>query len=597
MNYSDNPRKIYGKVEIVYADEEITKDAKSTVSGNSTISHPSEIFKRPYDPTVKSCTMDGNSTMDGTYQMMTDECIVGWWSGKLADSNGIFTNRPYIELSFVMRPIIYWRIKGDSKLNQYPVDFTLEYKRNGTVVKTDKITNNTSLEIIVEPKIEDITSIRMTISKWSVPNACAKILRFFERVYETYEGNDLLSFEVGEELCSSEGNYSINSDSMTVQIYNDDRKFDKGYLRSLMILDRKLMPYIGIERNGKIEYEPLGVFYSDDWDIPQDSQWVKCSATDRLMRLQTKTYVGFPLVENVSLYEIAEDILQKASMTVEEYIISMKLKDIVIATALLPKTTVWDALQEIAYAGLCKVFIDRENRIVIMSVDDIPQNSEISIKPNNTFSYKSNITLTDFSNSVSVEYFDISVTDDLIEVSEIEVRLEPNETRILAIDYTSEIAYPNVVSSNASVKIMAFNSGVNSCSCEIKNTSSMLQTAVITVSGNAIEINSRTVTVRDEDSIREYGIVEYTHTASELVQSYEQAEYMAKLLLDKMKAGEGTVTAVWRGDTNLEVGFTYDCTDRFGDKERLLCESNKYSYDGSLRQESRGRKIKEVEDG
>lgn len=591
MNYSDNPRRVYGKVDIVYADEELTRYAKVTVNGNSEISHPTEVYKRPYEPTVKACTMDGNSTMDGTFQMMSDKHVVGWWSGKLADGNGVFAQKPYIELSFGMRPIIYWRIIGDTKLNQYPVDFTLQYKRNGTIVKTETVTGNAAVEIMVQPKIADITSVRMTISKWNVPNGCAKILRFFERVYESYEGKDLLSFEVGEELCSSEGNYSINSDSMTVQIYNEDRKFDKGYLRTLMLLDRKLMPYIGIEKNGEIEYKPLGVFYSDEWDIPQDSQWVKCTATDRLMRLQIKTYVGFPLVENVSLYEIAEDVLKKAGMTGEEYVISPKLKDIVVGTALLPKTTVWDALQEIAYAGLCKVFVDRLNRVVIMSENDVPPTSKIPINPGNAFSYTSNITLTDFSNSVSVEYFDVSVTNDIIDVAEPEVRLEPKETKTLTIDYTSEVAFPSAVSSNAHVQIVSFESGVNSCICVVKNNANAAQTALITVSGNALEINSRTVTVRDEESILNYGVVEYSHTASELVQSYEQAEYIATVLINRMRAGEGSITAVWRGNPELEVGAAYDCTDRFGDTERLFCEYNKFSYDGGLKQETRGRKL------
>ncbi len=592
MKYSDNPRKVFGKVEIIYADEELTKDIRASVSGNSEISHPFDTYKKPYEPTIKACTMDGNSTMDGTYQMMSDKHNVGWWSGNLSDSNGNFSVKPYIELLFVMRPIIYWRIVGDIKLNQYPVDFVVEYKRNGTIVKTENITGNTELEVVLEPKLADITSIRMTISKWNTPNACAKVLRFFEKVYESYDGNALQSFEIGEELCSIEGNYNINSDSMTVSIYNENRKFDKGYLRSLMLLDRKLMPYLGIENNGKIEYKPLGVFYSDTWDISQDNQFIKCTATDRLLRLQMKTYVGFPLIENVSLYEIAEDILQKASMKAEEYVISEKLKEIVVGMALLVKTTTWDALQEIANAGLCKIFVDRNNRIVILSEENLTNKSEITINPSNTFSYTSNITLTDFSNSVSVEYFDISVTDDIIDVVELEIMLEPNETKQLTIGYTSEVANPLLVSNNTMVQIISFVSGVNSCDCTVKNNSSTQQNAILTISGNAININSRTVTVRDEDSILNYGVVEYSHTASELVQSYEQAEYMATMLINKMKAGEGSITAEWRGNPELEVGLVYSLTDRFGDEEELVCESNKFSYDGGLKQETRGRKIR-----
>ena len=590
MEYSSNPRKVYGKVEIVYADEELSRDVKVAVSGNSKISHPTEVYHLPSEPTVKACTMDGNSTMDGTFQMMGEDLVVGWWSDKGADGNGVYANKPYIELTFNMRPIIYWRIIGDKKLGQYPVDFTLSYKKNGTIVQTDTIKGNTEVEFVLAPRISDITAVRLTIEKWSHPNAVAKILRCYERVYETYEGDALLSFEVGEELCSSEGNYNINSDSMTVCIYNEDRKFDKGYLRTLMLLDRKLYPFIGIEKDGEIEYKPLGVFYSDEWDIPQDSQWVKCTATDRLMRLQIKTYVGFPLVEKITLYEIAEDILTAMGMTKLEYLITDRLKDFVVDMALLPKTTGWDALQEIANAGLCKIFVDRENRIVIKCEDEKPEKSPIAIVPGNMFSYKSNITLTDFSNSVSVDYCEISIKSDVIDVAEPEIRLEPNETKLMTIDYTSEVAYPTAASSNAAVRIVSFNSGVNSCVCELRNTAGTAQTAVITVSGNAIDINTRTVTVRDEESIYMYGIVEYKHPTSELVQSYEQAEYMAKLLLDRMRAGAGTITAVWRGNPELEVGLAYDNTDRFGDKERLLCEYNKFTYDGGLKQETRGRK-------
>ena len=590
MEYSSNPRKVYGKVEIIYADEELSRDVKVAVSGNSKISHPTEVYHLPSEPTVKACTMDGNSTMDGTFQMMGEDLVVGWWSDKGADGNGVYANKPYIELTFNMRPIIYWRIIGDKKLGQYPVDFTLSYKKNGTIVQTDTIKGNTEVEFVLAPRISDITAVRLTIEKWSHPNAVAKILRCYERVYETYEGDALLSFEVGEELCSSEGNYNINSDSMTVSIYNEDRKFDKGYLRTLMLLDRKLYPFIGIEKDGEIEYKPLGVFYSDEWDIPQDSQWVKCTATDRLMRLQIKTYVGFPLVEKITLYEIAEDILTAMGMTKLEYLITDRLKDFVVDMALLPKTTGWDALQEIANAGLCKIFVDRENRIVIKCEDEKPEKSPIAIVPGNMFSYKSNITLTDFSNSVSVDYCEISIKSDVIDVAEPEIRLEPNETKLMTIDYTSEVAYPTAASSNAAVRIVSFNSGVNSCVCELRNTAGTAQTAVITVSGNAIDINTRTVTVRDEESIYMYGIVEYKHPTSELVQSYEQAEYMAKLLLDRMRAGAGTITAVWRGNPELEVGLAYDNTDRFGDKESLLCEYNKFTYDGGLQQETRGRK-------
>ena len=69
MEYSDNPRKVYGKVEIIYSDKEISSNMGVTVSGNSEISHPREVFEGYQTPTIKACTMDGNSDMGGSFQM------------------------------------------------------------------------------------------------------------------------------------------------------------------------------------------------------------------------------------------------------------------------------------------------------------------------------------------------------------------------------------------------------------------------------------------------------------------------------------------------------------------------------------------------
>ena len=246
------------------------------------------------------------------------------------------------------------------------------------------------------------------------------------------------------------------------------------------------------------------------------------------------------------------------------------------------------ALQEIANAGLCKVFVDRQNRICITTESDAAAVSAIPIYPGNMFSLVSNATLTDFANCIHVEYSTVTVTEDIIDVTDTEVRLDAGQSVDLAIDYTSEIAYPSAVTNNAAVRLTNFDSGTNSCSCTVTNTSATAQTAVITVSGNAIEIKSNKITKRDEVSIELYGTVEYSHTASELVQSLEQAEYIATVLLNKMRAGQGSITTMWRGNPELEIGLEYDCTDRFGETARLVCEYNKFSYDGGLKQETRG---------
>lgn len=589
MKYTDNPRKIYGRVDVVYSDTEISKDIRTDESGNSAISHPDEVFGAYLVPTVKGCTMDGNSTMDGSFQMVDDSVVLGWWSGTLSGKDGVFATAPWIEISFVKRPIISWVVLGDEKRQEYPVDFVLQYKRDGNIIYTDTVTANRQTQVRLTPQLEDITSIRLTISKWSKTNACAKILKFYDRMMERYEGDAIEMFEVSEEMGAADGNYNIVSDTMTVNIFNKDRKFDKGYLRSLMILDRKLMPSIGIETNGVIKYQPLGTFYSEEWKIDQDSQWVKCSAVDRLMRLQKKTYVGFPLTENASLYDIATDILLSIGETAYTISISEDLKSVTIPMAFLPKSTAWDALQEIANAGLCKIYVDREDKIYVRSERETKTKSAIQIDKSNMFAYSSSVSLTEFANRISVEYCDVTLSDDMVDAVSVELNIEPNASLELTLDYNTEVAFPAIESDNLNVLLTDFQGGVNACSVVAKNATTEKQKAVLTVTGKAIEITTKTLTVQDDESVRNNGITEYSHPSSDLVQSHEQAQYIANFLLEKMHAGEGVVTTTWRGNPELNLGDRYVSKDRFGDGQELVCEYNKFTFDGGLKQETRGR--------
>ena len=205
------------------------------------------------------------------------------------------------------------------------------------------------------------------------------------------------------------------------------------------------------------------------------------------------------------------------------------------------------------------------------------------------FSYKSSITLTEFANSIKVEYTDVEIADDIIEVAELEITLAGNEVREVSLDYSSDVAYAVILSSNVNVRAVMEQGGVNSCLLTLTNRTGTSQTTTLTVEGNAIELNSHMVVVEDEDSVNSYGTVEYSHTASELVQSESQARYIGGVILAKMRAGEGVITTEWRGNPALEIGASYSSTDRFGDKKELICEYNKFSYDGGLKQQTRGR--------
>lgn len=591
MSFSNNPRKICGKVEIVFSDTDISSIQNVDVSSNSTISHPNEVYMSHSEPTVKACTMEGNAIMDGTYQMMDDSFVVGWWSGELANQNGYFQEEQTLELEFANRPIISWLIAGDIKLNQYPVDFEIEYKNNDEVILIQTFTSNTEVIKRVYPEVGDVTKIKIKINRWNKPNAVAKIMNFFYLLAETYETTDLKDFEVNEEMNSVDSNYNINSNSLSVTIFNRNQKFSVGYLKKMLILDRKIKPFVGIEVNGFVEYIPLGTFYSDEWRIDTEGQWVKCLAVDKLLRLQNKTYIGYSLNYDVSLKNIIEDLLISVGYDPEDHSISDDLATVIISKAFMPKQSVWDSLQEIANAGLCKVFMDRNDKLNIISEGQEHIDSQVNINPSNMFSYESNISLTEFANRVSVDYCDVEVTDTYVEAAAVSVEIDANTSLELIIDYTLDITDVFIESNNPNISFSNFKSGVNACAVKINNTSNESQTAIVSVNGFAISVLYNTVTVEDENSIRNFGAFEYKHPTSELIQSSERANQIANILLNKLKEGEGIITSKWRGNLALELGSIYKLINKHEQEHILICESNKINFDGSLRQITKGRKI------
>lgn len=56
--------------------------------------------------------------------------------------------------------------------------------------------------------------------------------------------------------------------------------------------------------------------------------------------------------------------------------------------------------------------------------------------------------LTEFANRISVEYCDVSLSDDTVEAVSVELNIEPNASLELTLDYNTEVAYPAIETDN-----------------------------------------------------------------------------------------------------------------------------------------------------
>ena len=603
MGYDSQVRRLYGKVKIIYQDADASYEIGVNTSGDSKISSPNQVYEGNLLPTAKACTMDGHSTMNGEYQMIDETCIVGWWSDELSDENGEYQsgNYPFLELNFIKRPVSTWTLLGDRKLEQFLVDFDLElYDENNDLLLTHSVRDNEEmkLKVVFERLFDNVARIKLIVRKINTPNAVVKLIQFFDVLEENYSGGDLKEFEVLEALATDgEGiSYGITSNTLNVTIYNKDRKFDLGHLKDYLLLDRTVIPYIGIENEqGEIEYQQLGVYYSDEWSVPQEGQWVKLKCLDRLMKFQKMTYIGYPFSENVSLKTIAEDILKSAGLSQNKYEIDEKLGEMIVPYAFLGKKSVWDALQDVCNAGLCRVYLTRDN-VVKISVENLEvENNGMEIKPNRIFSYEMQTRKTDFSNHIEVNYSDInaSLTESTRQIVYSNmITIDPNSKRRMIVDYSQNVtnAYLTYLPIE-NINLLSFKSSINCGEFELENTSDQTIVVTVEISGLAIAVNTQTVIIEDEKSVGNYGVMSYKPASSELVQTYSRAVEIGNYFMQILNQGAGTLRIVWRGDPDLKLENKFTCVNRFGVAKEYINQSNRFTFDGGLKQETKAREV------
>ena len=594
MGYNDNPRRVFGKVNIIYSDSELSMGISVETSGNGEISYPDQVYGAYLTPTIKACTMDGNSTMGGGHQMNGLEMITGWWSDVHCGTDGVFEKPPWIKLNFIERPMLRWWLEGDNKLGQYPVDFNLELYQEDVLVDTREIRGNDKVAVSINYSVPlvSITSIKMVILKWSHPNAKAKLLQYFDIVEEEYLGSELKEFEVLEELCKEgDSGFGINSDTATFTIHNKDRKFDRGYLKSLILLGRKVTPYIGTENEkGEIKYTKFATFYADDWSIPQSDIWIKLQCVDKLSSIQRVIFTGLPYTESVSLYEIAETILTSSGLKTHQYSIDESIKKDIIEKAYLLKGNAWECLQSVCFAGMCNAYINRDDVLVVKKQEVTSKN--ILIKPSSIISYERHKKTTDFCNCVQVNYTEVMPTTTKIVACENLLVIGAGESVTLTADYSGLIV-DSMISflPSIGIELASFEKGVNAGKFTLKNTSDEVIVTTVKIEGFSLSTRTQSVVASDEESIDTWGKQEYIYEGSDLIQSYSRAEEIATLLLSRMKTGNGNVKISWRGDLALNLQDTFVSEDRYGDTDKCAVEFNQYKFDGGLTQTTRGRLI------
>lgn len=297
-------REIHGYVEVEYQNKSFNTSVTSIPTHSEIVSDNGIIGGKK--------TLQKYATLEPNYTLLDGSFMV--WNENVILENGYISDDVFDDISDTTITITNNSTNLSTKgitiyfKENLPFDFTVTLTDTDNEQMIDNVSNNQSYVYQYLFNIEkNISSITIDIDRVEFPNNRLRIAYVDFNISDLYEGDELVSFDVTEELDLLLENLPINNCNIKLNNYPDSEgrsKFDvlnpKGITQYLTD-DTKIKPYIGVltENNG-VEYVPMGIFYLNDWNSDSDGN-VTFNAYAILNKFKNK-----PLIADTSfLYDDA----------------------------------------------------------------------------------------------------------------------------------------------------------------------------------------------------------------------------------------------------------------------------------------------------
>ena len=591
---ADDSRRIHARAIITYTDPNMDSDLTVTASEDGArntyiLQTADNIIETPYK--YAGCAF---ATLDGTFHPVPapNKGSVGWWSKTFSDEDGGFANPITITVDFVRdTPMHEIRVCGDRSLNEFPVDFDIEFwvddGQGGLMLYPEywnpiEVRNNTDVHWYsffgYEPEPGqyqgtmggiDVRRIVLKVYKVNKPYTQLKITEFYSAYREIYEDDDLFQITVLEEIDAETGSLpygNISANEVTVRLNNSDRRFDPGNVNSplygLMKKNRKIEVFFGVEViPGEIEWYPRGVFWSQNWSAPEGEIWAEVTGLDRLEFLRHTTFNRSTVYENKSIGFVCEEILANGGVREDEYIIHPSLYSVTIPYVWFDSVTHRYALKRLAEAVLGRVYCDVNGKIRIEPYT-VPDTPKLRITPDNFFEKDHPMAWTEIVNYVEVHatpYKPAARQVIYSNDSEIDVPYYGTVTKFYIYDMNPciDIETPTYTGDVSNLDVISWTP--YSWGAEIvlrAKTDAPCTLTGCTIYGKPLEKTGGIVVIKkDNQSITTNGLQTLTEPyESPFIQTEEQATTIAQTLLASCKDPRRDIKLAARGDIALYLG-------------------------------------------
>lgn len=292
---SDN-RRIYGYVDVKYQNNIYNTEVETIPNVLSVVPNDGSGLLQGNKIMKKYATLENNYTLlDGSFQV---------WNENIIEDNGFISEDVFEDINdntiTIQNNSTTIPVKGVTIYfkDNLPFDFSVTFTDTDNNSIIDNVVDNSSMvyQYIFEDE-RNLSEISFNISSVEFADNRIRIAYVDFNISDLYDGDELVDFDVTEELDLLMENLPINTCSIHINNYPDSHggnKFDPinpvGITKYLTD-DVTLEPYIGVltQENG-IEYVKMGVFYLKDWSSNNDGN-VRFSGESVLSKLKAKEMI------------------------------------------------------------------------------------------------------------------------------------------------------------------------------------------------------------------------------------------------------------------------------------------------------------------
>lgn len=274
----------------------------ATASPGAPWSRPDQLYNYDIAAPPRLATLEpGRWLLGGGFQILPDSYVVpqevGYASSAISGADGTFPEAQWIQLNFSGVSILqaFSIFFSTDPLDGVPADFSVDVAFNGQVYYHQEVAGNTETEMQFKGfTVYDPTSVRLTVTRWSLPGRRLRTVEFVIGVFERWSGDVLESFSArlqGQFSC-----LSLPYGTAEIGLDNFDRRFEPRRKDSIFqsIEDRQgLDLYIGCQTSRGMERVKIGVFYQagDGWKTSENSPIMHWSLVDIIGLVAERTFL------------------------------------------------------------------------------------------------------------------------------------------------------------------------------------------------------------------------------------------------------------------------------------------------------------------